>query len=132
MEWQELVGEIENLASKIQRKPDCIVGIVRGGLIPGRLLSSKLGVKEMHCLTVKKVGEQRNVVTDINEDLHHKSILLVEDMLETGKSLIVAKQYLEQKGANVETACLYVMPASEIHPDHYLKEVKEIIRFPWE
>lgn len=123
---------MEILASKIDYTPDIIIGIVRGGLIPARLLSSELKVKDMYALTVKKVGQEREVTIEILEDLSDKKILLVEDMLETGRSLVVAKEYLEKRGANVKTACLYTMPVSELKPDFSLKEVVEVMPFPWE
>ena len=132
MDWNELAQEVKKLTEKVDPKPDIIIGIVRGGLIPSRLLSSYLGVKEMYALTVKKVGDERKVTSEVSENLNGKRILLVEDMLETGKSLIVAKQYLESKGATVETACLYTMPISEVKPDYSLREVSEVARFPWE
>lgn len=132
MDWNELSQEVKILAGKITKKPDMIVGIVRGGLIPSRLLSSNLGVKEMYALTVKKVGNERKVTSEVSENLNGKRILLVEDMLETGKSLLVAKQYLESKGATVETACLYTMPISEVKPDYFLREISEVAHFPWE
>ncbi|HEY4522583.1 MAG TPA: phosphoribosyltransferase family protein [Candidatus Paceibacterota bacterium] len=132
MNWDVLHQEVKDLAAKVGDKPDIIIGIVRGGLIPARLLSSSLGVKEMYCLTVKKVGDERKVLSDITEDLSRKKILLVEDMLETGKSLQVAKEYLEAKGADVKTACLYTMPISEVKPDYSLKEISEVAHFPWE
>lgn len=133
MNWDELVAEVRSLSDKINDfKPDIIIGITRGGLIPSRLLSSYLGVNDMYCLTVRKVGDERRVVTEILDNLRGKNVLLVEDMLETGRSLIVAQQYLKLKGANVKTACLYVMPLSEITPNYFLREVAEIQRFPWE
>ena len=72
------------------------------------------------------------MVTEILEDLKGKTILLVEDMLETGRSLVVAKNYLEEKGATVKTVCLYTLPISEITPDYFLREVDAVIEFPWE
>jgi len=132
MTWEELENEIQALASKISYTPDIIIGIVRGGLIPARLLSSSLKIKNMYCLTVKKYDIERKVTSEISEDLIGKKILLVEDMLETGKSLIVAKRYLETKGAIVQTGCLYIMPISEIEPDYYLKIIEEVAKFPWE
>ena len=132
MRWDKLRGEVKELAGKIDYTPDSIVGIVRGGLVPAQLLSSELGVKDMYALTMKKVGEERNVTSDILEDISGKKVLLVEDMLETGRSLVVAKEYLEKKGAEVKTACLYTMPMSEIKPDFSLKEVTAVVPFPWE
>ena len=132
MTWQTLEEEIKNLLQKIEYAPDIIIGIVRGGVIPARLLSGLLKIKDMYCLTVKKIGEERKVTSEISEDLNGKRILLVEDMLETGKSLITARKYLESKGAQVKTASLYVTPISEVKPDYYLAEVKEVVQFPWD
>jgi len=128
----EFQKEIQALSEQIDQAPDIIVGVVRGGLIPARLLASRLKVKDMYCLTVRKVGEERKVLSDILENISGKNILLVEDMLETGKSLIVAKKYLEDKGAVVKTACLYIMPQSEIKPNYFLKQIDEVEKFPWE
>lgn len=132
MNWDELRAEAKILAGKIDYSPDIIVGIVRGGLVPARLLSSELAVKDMYALTVKKVGVERKVTSDILEDISGKKILLVEDMIETGKSLVVAKEYLEKKGAEVKTVCLYTMPISETRPDFSLREAVEAVLFPWE
>ncbi len=132
MNWKEFDKEIRTLSGRIDYTPDIIVGIVRGGLVPARLLSSELKVKNMYALTVKKVGEERKVTSGILENINGKKVLLVEDMLETGRSLIVAKEYLEKKGAEVKTACLYTMPKSEIRPDFSLKEITEVVPFPWE
>ena len=57
MDWSSFESEIEMLSQKIQEKPDLIIGIVRGGLIPARLLSTQLKVKKMHGLSVVKMGE---------------------------------------------------------------------------
>ena len=132
MNWDEFEKETEKLASKIDYKPDIIVGITRGAVVLARVLCNKLGVKEMFCISVKKFGEDRKVMTDILEDLKDKNILLVEDMLETARSLIVAKKYLESKGANVKTACFYTMKINEIVPDFSLNEVDEVVSFPWD
>lgn len=132
MTWEELDDEVSNLSAKINYTPDIIIGIVRGGIVPARLLSTKLKVKNIYCLTVKKVDDKRKVTSEILEDITGKQVLLLEDMLETGRSLITAKQYLEQKGAVVKTACLYTMPKSEVKPDFSLKEIEKLIKFPWE
>lgn len=132
MNWETFQNEIGKLVKKVDFKPNLIIGITRGGVIPARLLSSLLGVKDMYCISILKAGRGRKVVTEIKEDLNNKSILLVEDMLETGRSMIAAKKYLEEKGAKVKTICLYTMPISEIQPNYYLREITRIRKFPWE
>ena len=135
MEWKTFEEEMCCLYKKIcesDYKPDIIIGIVRGGLIPARYLSTLSDVKKMDTINVSKDDDKRTVLTEFNYNLKGKEILLVEDMLESGKSLIVVKEYLESKGAIVKTACLYTMPRSEIEPDYYLKEIEYVVTFPWE
>ena len=132
MQWKELEGEIDNLASLITEPIEIIAPIARGGLIPGRLLASKLHVKTMYSLSVAKSQKQRKVVTEIKTDLVNKHVLLVEDMLETGTSMIAAKKYLEKRGAIVRTACLYTMPKTQMTPNYSLRIVTAIVSFPWE
>ncbi|OGI25699.1 MAG: hypothetical protein A3J76_04430 [Candidatus Moranbacteria bacterium RBG_13_45_13] len=134
MEWNQIEEEIKKLAEKIKKEfqPDMIIGVMRGGAVPARLLSRELGVKSMYGISVEKDGEERKVITDLLIDLKGKKILLVEDMLETGRSLIVAKKYLEEKNAEVKTVCLYTMPHSEIQPNYFLSEVENAQKFPWE
>jgi len=132
MKWDEFESEVDKLAARIESVPDVVIGIARGGVIPAVLLSKSLKVKDMYVLKVQKEGDERRVMAEIFTDVSNSKVLLVEDMLETGKSIIVAKQYLEAKGAEVKTACLYTMPITEIQPDYFLREVREVVHFPWE
>lgn len=132
MNWNEFESEIQHLNAKIDFKPDYIVGIVRGGLIPSRMLSKLMKIKAMFCINIEKRDNERIVSSNVEFSLKDKKILLIEDMLETGKSLLVAKKWLEEKGAEVKTACLYTMPISECEPNFYLREINEVIQFPWD
>jgi hypoxanthine phosphoribosyltransferase len=124
--------EIKKLAQMVDFVPDVIVGVARGGIVPARLLSTLLNVKRVHCITVERMGEVRTVVGEIGEDLKGKKVLLVEDMLETGKSMDAALDYLASKHAETKTICLYVMPDSSTKPDYFLREVNRVVEFPWE
>ncbi len=135
MDHETFEKEICLLSRKIKKfgyKPDMIIGILRGGAIPARYLSKALDVKKMSAIEVIKDGEGRRVVAAPTYDLEGLKILLVEDMLESGKSLDVGEKYLESKGAIVKTACFYIMPQSEIEPDLYLEEIEDVVDFPWE
>lgn len=132
MTWDEFDSQMKALAGMVNYKPSGIVAVVRGGLVPARLLARDLHVRDVYAITVRRAGDERKITVDILEDITNRHLLLVEDMLETGKGLLLAKERLEAKGAFVKTACLYIMPTSEIKPDFYLKEVTEVVRFPWE
>lgn len=134
LDWNAFETKLTWLVSAIKSEyhPDIIVGITRGGVVPARLLCRDLGVKKMYCINVEKIGEKRVVSTNIEEELQGKDVLLVEDYLETGRSLVVGKVYLESLGANVKTAALYFQSRSEITPDFFNKRTDKLIRFPWE
>ena len=131
MQWNEFDREVRELAKLIDYTPDMLIGIARGGVIPAVLLSKALKVKDFNILKMERVGEGRRITSDVI-DVAGKKILLVEDTLETGRALKAGKEYLEERGAKVKTACLYTMPISEIAPDFSLREVPEVVQFPWQ
>ncbi len=122
-------NEVAALREKITIHPEVLVGIVRGGVVPTRLLSNHLNVPTMYCISVEK---RKHILTEIIENLEGKMVLLIEDAIDTGRNLIMVKKYLEGKGATVKTACLYTTSRSEIAPDYFLRQVDSIPEFPWE
>jgi hypoxanthine phosphoribosyltransferase len=72
MNWESLTKEISDLSEKIAYS-DVVIGIVRGGMIPARLLSTCLNVKDMYCLTDSKKEKNRTVTSDILEVLTKKT-----------------------------------------------------------
>ncbi len=132
MNWAEVESAVQAVAGQIKHKPDAIVAVVRGGLIPGRLLSKHLDVRRMFALSVEKNGISRRVVSRIDTPISGLHLLLVEDVLETGDSLQEAKQYLESCGAAVETLSLYTTPRTKIAPDHFISVLQVVPSFPWD
>jgi len=129
--WDEFDKEMRELQSRIDWRPDIICGIARGGVIPATILSKRMKVKDMFTLSLDRQGE-RKISAFAIVDISGKKILLVEDMLETGRGLIAGKKFLEERGAEVRTACLYTMPKSEIVPDFFLRQFPDVQHFPWE
>lgn len=131
MTWAKYMQEIKALVKKITYKPDIIVGIARGGIIPAVLCAQSMGVKDMYCLKVRREGTKRKIIADVGTDVRNKKILVVDEMQETGRSMDTIKNYLKKKGAKVKTACP-IMPHTSPKPDFYLREVKEVQTFLWE
>ena len=131
MNWEEVQEKINKLYGKIDFKPDIVSGVAKGGVIPAVMIAEKLGVKDMYAITVKKHEGKRRVMTKLTEDIAHKKILLVEDAVESGKSMLAAKKYLEGKGAIVKTAALFIKDSSPVKPDYALESFEDS-NFPWE
>jgi len=131
MNWDEFSSALNKLYGKIDETPDIVVAIARGGLIPGVFLARHFDVKDLYALTVKKREGKRQVLNKIIDDLSGKKVLLVEDIVDSGKSMSAAKKYLESRNAKVMTAAVYMKPSAVFRPD-YVAGTDENVQFPWE
>tara|TARA_B100000315_G_C14560451_1_gene580285 strand:+ start:1331 stop:1744 length:414 start_codon:yes stop_codon:yes gene_type:complete len=132
MDWKTLTDNVLKLSSQITIKPDYIVGIARGGVVPALIIAHHLKVKNYFMIKIERVGDERKILADVKVDLTGKKVLIVEDMLETGKTMESAITYFKNLGAEVHTACLYVMNKTDIKIDYVLDTIDIIPQFPWE
>ncbi|MBS7617822.1 phosphoribosyltransferase, partial [Candidatus Bathyarchaeota archaeon] len=65
--------------------------------------------------------------------VNEKKVLLVDDVADTGKSLMLVKNHIKDMGAlETRIACLYFKPWSIVKPDYYVRETEAWIIFPHE
>ncbi|ACB07983.1 phosphoribosyltransferase [Candidatus Korarchaeum cryptofilum] len=119
-------------------EPELIVAILRGGVVLARLLSDLLNIREIKVMRVihydalesKKVAE---IVEPINCRLDGMKVLLVDDVADTGESLIVARDHLLERGASeVKIATMHYKPWSKLKPDYYSEETEAWVVYFWE
>ena len=140
--WNQIYAMLVRQAGKIRCsgfKPDVIVGVTRGGLVPARVLSDLLGACELATVRVEfyvGVAETRSepvLKQGVSEDVTGKKALLVDDVADSGKSLLFAKEHLQHQGvAEVRVATVYRKPLSALTPDFYEKETRLWVVFPWD
>lgn len=132
---RELANELSKLILEGRCRPNLIVAVARGGFVPARLLSNGTGVKRLSSIGITYVDSSRShrevytVPHPINED---NRIILVEDVLESGRSLIEARDLLTSQGAKVWTAAFYYRSDSAIVPNFSLGISDSFPKFPWE
>jgi len=122
---------------KNKYKPDCIIGLSRGGVIPGRLFSDYFDVVEyFFSLDVKmytgiKKTMEEAIIRPFHEEIKGKC-LVVDDIWDSGMTMRAVLEYL--KGKDITTATLYWNGKIKDRPDYYCHETKcyEWISFPWE
>jgi hypothetical protein len=129
-------------AQKIQAdgyKPDIIVGIARGGLVPSRILADLLETRDFAIITIEYyvgIGEKSKepiLKQCLHTQLPDKKVLLVDDVSDGGRSLQLAKKHLQQQGAGeIRVATVYCKPGTISTPDYFEKETSHWIVFPWE
>jgi uncharacterized protein len=140
LNWDATLRYCEQLAGMAKAfRPDMIVGLSRGGLVPARVLADIMAVHDIGILGVsfyKGMGMTADfprITQELTEDLKGKRILIVDDVADTGRSLLVAKDYLERKGASeIRVATLHFKPTSEFKPDFFVETTTAWIAYPWE
>ena len=139
--WDQIYAMLVNQAERISGdhfKPDVIVGVSRGGLVPARIHSDLL--ENQNLATVRTecyVGPVEKSVPVLSQELSvcvdGKSVLVVDDIADTGRSLQHIKQHVVQKGAKqVRVATLYWKRWSALKPDYCERETGLWVVFPWD
>ena len=140
--WNKIYKMILNQAQKIRSdgyKPDIIVGIARGGLVPSRILADLLETRDFAIITIEYyVGinqtKQEPILKQcLHTQLTDKKVLLVDDVSDGGRSLQLAKKHLQEQCAKeIRIATIYCKPGTITMPDYFEKETSHWIVFPWE
>ena len=98
--WTDIEVACANLYVKtieVGFKPDYIVGLTRGGLIPATILSHKSGLP-LYTLNISLRDHHRKErrLWMIEDALHSKNILIVDDINDTGKTINTIKATWEE------------------------------------
>lgn len=143
--WSEIVEWSKGLAEKIREsswKPDVIVAVARGGYVPARLLCDFLGVENLlsiqsqHWTEAAKAAEKALIKFGYKIDLSGHKVLLVDDIVDTGDTLLLARDFILEnwRPSELKIAALqWISPVAKFKPDYYYIEVKEWIwfQYPW-
>lgn len=142
--WDEAYRLAIRLAHKIIEsgyKPDIVVGIARGGLVPARMVCDFLlqdelmSIQTEHWDIASKHEIARLKFSLPNEaDISGKNVLVVDDVADTGDSFSVILDYLEQKNPmEIRTAVLQYKTSSTVVPDYWGERLEEWnwIIYPW-
>lgn len=140
--WEALQELAFNMAKDIRNSElqfDRVVTLAKGGWPMSRSLADFLEISEVQSLGLKfyKGIDERMAKPVIYQDLpvnvSGESILLFDDVADTGESLAFAMEYLTRRGAaQITTACIYYKERSRVKPDFYAQQVEGWIVFPYE
>ena len=141
-------SDIEKWCSAIREQvvdnfsPEVIIGLSRGGLVPSRILSDSLWIKDLLSIktehwgiTATKSGQA--VLNDPGKlNLKGKKVLIVDDITDTGQSMKLAYDFVKsQEPADIRSATMLHITRSEFVPDFYGELVDQKqwtwFIFPW-
>ena len=118
--------------------PDAIVAIARGGLTFGHALANALDMRTIFSINSIHYADTKKLDTiDVFNvpDLElYKRVLLVDDIIDSGDSMVEIKRVLLEKFPQIEltTAVLFYKPKALIQPDFKISKTDEWINFFWE
>ena len=142
LSWRDVYNLTLQLSEKIVDSgftPNIIVGIARGGWIPARILSDVLYADTLQNIRIEYYtdvgvrGREPRITQPLSGSLEGKSILLVDEVADTGDSLHNAIEHVKKLGVDeCRSAVLHLKPTSRVVPDYYMVETTSWTVYPWE
>ncbi|MBN2122088.1 phosphoribosyltransferase [Candidatus Micrarchaeota archaeon] len=140
--WEETERAVWSICKKIQEvsfKPDTIVAISRGGLVPAKLFSDALDVRDLRVIRLsfyeamgKRMDEPR-LVDPLPGSIEGKRVLLVDDISDSGESFRAAMAHLLARNpASLKTASIHMKEGSPFKPDFFFQTNTKWVVYPWE
>jgi len=140
------LAQVRNLSRCLARQiqadnfsPDVVIAIARGGFVPARLLCDYLDIYNLCCIRVAhytgtEISGKARLSIPLNIDIRDKSVLLVDDVDDTGDTLHLALAHLHSfNPAGVRVAVLHHKIISSVIPDYFAVKVSQWhwITYPW-
>ena len=142
LSWHEAEGlavEVARQAQSAGFRPDVIVGITVGGMIPAALVAKVLGVRDVMTVSARSYqGTTQGALRIFNvpdSDLAGKRVLIVDDITDTGETLKeVARVLRERSRADTTRTATFVVRTDKcvVKPDFAALEATQWVVFPWE
>ena len=143
--WEEIAMWTEAVAYDIADsgfRPTVVIGLTRGGWVPARVICDHLQVKRLYAVKTEHWGVTANtngkalLTQELNTSIAGESVLVVDDITDTGESLSLAESHISEMGPKeVRTATILHITHSKKEPDFYEVEVPEEdwtwFIFPW-
>jgi hypoxanthine phosphoribosyltransferase len=119
--------------------PDIVLGIARGGLIPGGAIAYAIDCKNLFTVSVEfYTGVDARLAVPVMlppflnpTELDDARVLIVDDVADTGKTLELVHEFCAGHVREARTAVLYEKSHSVIKADYAWRYTDRWINFPW-
>jgi hypoxanthine phosphoribosyltransferase len=141
--WEDFAVLARTLALHIKQsrfRPDLVIAVGRGGYVPARVVCDFLlhdlltSFKVEHWGMAAEEKPSVEVRFPLAVDIRNKTVLVIDDVTDTGKTMDVAISYLRSlHPREIRTAVLQHKVSSQYRPDYFAREEKEWrwIIYPW-
>lgn len=143
--WAEVDAWADRLAGAIRaadRVPQTIVGLTRGGWVPARMIADRLHVRRLvavraqHWGVTARPSGKAELTEGLSSNVAGENVLVVDDITDTGESLMLATNHVQEAGAaRVESAACLHIAHSRFRPTYFAEEIPRDawvwVVFPW-
>ena len=143
--WKDIEGWSKDIVRKVIEsgyEPEIVIGLARGGLVPARLISDYLNIKDLYAVKTEHWGVtatpdgKAKLAQGLQVSIKGRKVLVVDDITDTGQSLKLALEHvINHAPKEAKTATLLHITHSKYIPDYYSEEVPEDnwtwFIFPW-
>ena len=137
--WREMRRDVNTLCREItldKFNPEVVVGISRGGLLPGVMMSHWM---EKPFKPIKAALRDHPEWEDYLPRKTDKRVLIVDDICDSGETFQKMKNHITERanGVDVRFASLWWNNEVDFEPHYYVQECAKDsediwIHFPWE
>ena len=142
LSWEDIEELVATLVADLPRDYDLLLVITRGGMVPACLISEQTNIRNIVAAAVM-------FYTDVDETLPDpiflqfpddpllvgKRILVVDDVWDTGRTIVAVKERIAAAGGRADLAVLHYKPGRSLfdaRPDYYAETTDAWIVYPWD
>ncbi|BCX79855.1 phosphoribosyltransferase [Campylobacter sp. 19-13652] len=138
--YDEFAVDVKKMAKQIRDefKPEAILAIARGGLTLGHSLAVALENRNLFSLnSIHYEGDKKLdtiEIFNVPELGKFKKVLLVDDIIDSGESMVEIKRELLKRYPHLELkiATVFYKQKALLLPEYRVKEATEWVEFFWD
>ncbi|MBV9120730.1 MAG: phosphoribosyltransferase [Chloroflexi bacterium] len=140
--WDDIQESVSRIIGKLDNDYDCMLVVTRGGLVPACLISEQIDLRNILVAAVMfYTGVDQTLEAPIflqfpaDPLLAGKKILVVDDVWDSGKTIMAVKQRVVEAQGHPSIAVLHYKPERSQfveRPDFWGKETSDWLVYPWD
>ena len=120
-------------------RPNIVLGIARGGLLPAATIAYALDVKNVFMISVEfYTGVDQRLDFPVMlppllsaVEIAGANLLITDDVADTGGTLKMVKDFCSEHVADVRCAVIYEKPPSVVKCEYVWRRTARWVDFPW-
>jgi hypothetical protein len=141
--WTDVERLVAAVLRKLPTDYDHLLVITRGGMVPACLISERTNLRNILCAAIMLYdGQARTLGRPVfmqfpdPDQVRGRRILVVDDVWDSGTTVVAVRDRLRQAGAAVDVCVLHFKPHRNRFPgegpDYYGAEADGWIVYPWD